>query len=339
VPIPVKRPVATPEVPYFDESFQPITDDATAYKAGYRVLSSYGGTNSPKTLTRARAEAWFAQGPDTGIAALFEATAARALSAGRSGGAADAKASRAYWRSLGMPDSCMITWAMDTNVSSSDLPALREYATGWKSDTCLSWAYIEPDVGEALYADGLIGGIFATAAYSWDPDGKAGYDRPHVFWRQEHNGVNAYGGNIDIGHIQTSAPIWWRTSMPVTQADSDLLWVQTKTYDGESMKGAVQDGRNFARAARDQAVANAASLAGIVKTEAAIQLALSSGSTSGDAAALAALAAQIKALGDQESAAVATLAAQVAAANQRIVDLEHALANALTAEAAALSAK
>lgn len=321
-------------VPYFDESFQPISDNAAAYRDDYRVLSGYGGTDSPKTLPKARIDAWFSQGDDTGIAALFEATAGRALSAGKSGGAADARASRAYWRSVGMPDDCMITPAVDVDVSTSDLPALRLYFTGWKSaDTCLPWAYIEPDIGVLLYAEGLIGGIFAPAATSWDPEGKASYLRPHVGWTQERNGVNAYGGNIDIGHISTSAPIWWRTSMVTEQS----IWGY-KTPDNETAIGAVQDGRIYAKAARDQTAGIAATLAGIVKSESAIQATLAAITAGGSSVDTAALAAQIKAVGDKESADMAALLAANASLTSLVASLTAKLAAAAKAEATALTA-
>ncbi len=85
-----------------------------------------------------------------------------------------------------------------------------------------------------------------------------------------------------------------------------------------------------AAAAAEAAQANA-TLAGIVKTEAAIQATLDTLTTS-TAVDTAALAAQIKAVGDTESTTVAALSAQVADAEQRIADLEAQLAAGGTME-------
>jgi hypothetical protein len=321
---------------YFDESFQQITDEPAAYAADYRVLSGYGGTNSPKTLSSARIKRWQEQGPDTGIAALFEATSGRALTAGKSGGAADARASRAYWRSVGMPDDAMITPAVDVNVSMSDLPALREYFTGWKSaDTCLPWAYIEPDIGEQLYADGLIGGIFAPAAYSWDPAGAGSFTRPHVGWTQERNGINRFGGNIDSGHISVSAPIWWSDSM----ADiTDPSWpyliqrVDALTHGYGTIQAGPEAGKPVEtvvelNAIKAQAAANGGALTALTKAVAAIPTSLVQAAPVDIAALAAALAPTIE---SAVNAAVAPLSAQVA-------DLVTRLEKAVAAEAAALN--
>jgi GH25 family lysozyme M1 (1,4-beta-N-acetylmuramidase) len=135
--------------------------------------------------------------------------------------------------------------------------------------------------------------------------------------------ANAFRGSIDELLTLIGA------DMALTDADAGVI-AGHKTPDGESWIGASQDARTYARAARDQALANAATLAGIVKTEAAIQAALAAIAMAGTSVDTAALAAQIKAVGDQESSTVVEL-------GQRIAELEARIAAAATAGAAALS--
>lgn len=49
----------------------------------------------------------------------------------------------------------------------------------------------------------------------------------------------------------------------LTAADSDLLWVGTKTFDNETMKGAVQDARSYAHSAAAGVAALAAQMGAI----------------------------------------------------------------------------
>lgn len=231
--------MATGWVPAFDESYQrvPVSRMDEAYTAGYRVIGGYaGGGSTSKWLTRPEITAWLAQGPDTGIAALFEIGIADAVNYPSRGGV-HAKAARAAWRALGYPDDAAIFVAVDTNVTLAEARnQLVAYFRNWvAADTCKPVPYVEADAGLILFDAGLTAGTFTPAAWGWNdpavlytPANALG----HVVWTQEHNGRLAFGGDLDVGHIRTSAPIWWSTSdahgdvgvdMALTQADADLV--------------------------------------------------------------------------------------------------------------------
>jgi hypothetical protein len=345
----------------FDQSFQRVTDFKAAYDAGFRVMAGYaGGGTSDKWLTVAEIEAWFACGDDTGIAALFEIVGDEPLTEPAAGGT-HAKSARAAWRARGYPDDAAISAAMDRNVTMTQAHnQLAEYFRAWASaDTFLPMPYVESDAGAYLHSLGITCGTFSPAAYGWDnpavlltpanaPD--------HVLWTQEHNGVRLAGGSVDVGHIRTSAPIWWRTPMPLSDADlaavNKAVWQTDKSgpnypWMGDAatnaaIKGwsAVQDAGNEAHAANVGVQAVQATLAGMVKTEAAIQTALNglvANGGSADSTALAAIAAQIKAVGDSESAHVASLQTTVNTLLAQVAQLKADLAAAAQAAAADLA--
>jgi len=198
-----------------DESFKrvPISRMDEAYAAGMRVLAGYaGGGSAGKQLTRAEIDAWLSR-PGTGIPALFEIFGTEPID-NPSSGAAHARAARAAWRALGYPDHAAIYVAVDENVTIAEARAqLTEYFRAWAgADTCPPVAYVEADAGAILVAEGVTQGTFTPAAYAWNqpPVLYAPNNAPsHVLWTQEHNGQALYGGDLDIGHIRTTAPIWW----------------------------------------------------------------------------------------------------------------------------------
>lgn len=185
---------------------------AQAYADGIRVCAGYRGSSAWKKMTPTIRDR--VRGAKHGIAGMFEADDPprgyfRAL-LGTSAGKADAIAARADWRLIGYPDSCFIAYAVDGQQKMANYPKIAAYFAAVKAnDTCAPWAYVQTDIGERLFADGLIGGIFAPAAYGWNPNGKAGWDEPHVFWVQQHNGVSTWGGDVDRGIIRADANIWW----------------------------------------------------------------------------------------------------------------------------------
>jgi hypothetical protein len=215
----------------------PVARMAEAYEAGLRVLGGYAGGGSPDKWTpRAEIDAWFAQGPDTGFAALFEIRGTEPIDS-PSSGAAHARAARAAWRKLGYPDTCSIFVAVDRDVTMAQARAeLTTYYRAWASvDTCLPVGYVEDDAGEILVAEGILAAVFTPAAWGWNqpPVLYTPANAPiHVCWTQERNGQLRYGGDLDMGHIRTTAPIWWRQpsnpgdgeiDMALTQADADLV--------------------------------------------------------------------------------------------------------------------
>jgi len=201
----------------FDQSRDrvPISQMEAAYTAGYRVIGFYaGGGSSAKWGTRAEIDAWLTR-PGTGVAGLFEIYGTEPIDS-PSSGASHAKSARSAWRALGYPDHASIYVAVDENVTLAEARAeLTTYFRAWSSaDTCKPVAYVEADAGAILFAEGVTAGTFTPAAYAWnDPPVLYAPDNApsHVLWTQEHNGRGLYGGDLDIGHIRTTAPIWWRS--------------------------------------------------------------------------------------------------------------------------------
>lgn len=120
--------------------------------------------------------------------------------------------------------------------------------------------------------------------------------------------------------------------MALTDTDAGTLAAHKLSPSGESVGGAWQDAVTYSRGARDQSAANAAVLAGIVKTETAIQAVLAVLAKGGTSVDTAVLAAQIKTVGDAESAAVAALHTQLAGLQAKLAAAETAAATALAAK-------
>ena len=222
-------------VQIFDDSFQrvPVRNYGAMYKDGFRVMAGYvaGGT-SDKWSSKAQIDAWLALGDDAGFLPLFEAKGDEPLTSPSLGGV-HAKAARAGCRARKVPDSSVISPAMDRNITLSQAAGpVAQYMSAWKkADTMPPLPYIELGAGALLYGAGDTAGTGTPAAYDWDPSGALVTPEnapPHVKWTQEHNGVSLHGGNIDIGHIRTDAPIYWRTPMAdlvLTAADQEtLIW-------------------------------------------------------------------------------------------------------------------
>lgn len=225
--------------PYWDDSFSPvpIARLGEMYAAGYRVWARYvSGGSSGKWFTRAEVDAWFAHGPDTGIFVLYETTTTEPVDHPELGGP-HARAARAALRALGAPDSVSICAAMDSNVTAAQWEGpIAAYCRNWDAaDTVPLSLYVEADAGAYLVGRHLIAGDFTPAAYGWN-DPPVLYTPsnapPSVMATQEHNGRQMAGGVVDIGHIRTTAPIWWAqpsnpgdqgVDMALTQADADLV--------------------------------------------------------------------------------------------------------------------
>jgi len=248
----------------FDQSRTrvPISRHKEMYDKGFRVMAGYaGGGSSNKWTPTQEIQSWLSQGPDTGFAALFEIAGTEPIDTPKSG-MAHAQAARAAWRLRGYPDDCSIAPAVDENVTIAEARAqLTQYFTWWKyADTVLPLPYVEMDAGAILYAEGLSVGTFTPAAFDWDeshtlviPTNAPG----HVIWTQEHNGQNIAGGNVDIGHIRTRAPIMWATKGAVMTQPNDVWEWKPKpawpnTVD-ETAFGQLAEARNHAIAANGKA--------------------------------------------------------------------------------------
>lgn len=214
----------------FDDSFDPVTDLRAAYAAGFRVWCRYVGPGSDaKHWTPAQIAAWLACGPDTGVGMLAEATGDEPLTDPASA-TTHARSAKAAIRALGIdPGQVLCSPAVDRNIS-------RAQATGNVAAYMRNWTlayggrpvpYVEVENGGVLVQLGIAAGTFVPAAYSWNESGQlvTPDNAPaHVVQTQEHNGVKAYGGTIDTGHIRTTAPhVYWNpegtTDMAITNAD------------------------------------------------------------------------------------------------------------------------
>jgi hypothetical protein len=202
-------------VPYWDDSFDQVTDLASAYKAGYRVMAGYvAGGSSSKWSSAARIQAWFAQGPDTGFFPLFEGNGTEPIDS-PSLGDNHAATARAAARARNIPDSVSISPAVDTNINQAQWThEVAQYFSLWKgADTVPPVPYVEADAGSYLKSQGISCGTFTPAAYAWNVPAvlyTPSNAPSHVVCTQEHNGKKMFGGTADIGHIRTDAPcVWW----------------------------------------------------------------------------------------------------------------------------------
>lgn len=337
-------------LPIFDTA-NAWPDPAAMWARGFRVFAAYAGSQSWKAVNSARLNQWRTVSHPFATAPMFESSGDEPINSPGSG-TAHARAARAAWRGLGCPDSAAIAYAVDRDVTLAQIKGnvAKYFELVGKADTTLPIAYLENDGAEWLHERGLIAGGFIPAAYSWgDPAVlmTPGNAPSWVLWTQEHNATVEDGAQVDIGHIRTTAPIWWPktllgdvggpTMAGFDNTDAATLLGYVDPFFGQSLHGLLKTTNDRAGAASNtQLPAIAATLAGLVKTEAAIAATLAAMTAGGTSVDTAALAAQIKAVGDQESAAVTTLSARVATLEQTITDLETRLAAAASAEATAL---
>lgn len=264
-------------VKVFDQSRTrvPIGRHKEMYDIGFRVMAGYaGGGSSTKWTPAQEIQSWLSQGSDTGFAALFEIAGTEPIDTPKSG-MAHAQAARAAWRARGYPDDCSIAPAVDEDVTVAEARAqLTTYFGWWKyADTCKPLPYVEMDAGAILYAEGLSVGTFTPAAFGWDESKTlVTLDNApnHVIWTQEHNGQSLAGGNVDIGHIRTRAPILWASKgVMVTQPVDVWAWQANKAtppWPGapdETAYGILLDARNNAIAASQKADKALAAIAAI----------------------------------------------------------------------------
>ena len=354
----------------FDQSFQrvPISVYPALYAEGYRVMAGYaGGGSSSKWLTEKEIKAWLALGKDTGIAALFEIGEGDAVNHPTLGDD-HARAARKAWRALGYPDTSAICPAVDVNVTTTQgRGPVEDYFAAWKAADRAAIAYVEADVGSILKSAGVSVGTMTPAAFAWNSPAvlyTPSNAPAHVLWTQEHNGQTklgkkVLGGVIDIGHIRTTAPIWWASSVhpspPVAPPEDDVE-LTDKLSNGQTVDQALvaasqaaSDNLNILTGVANEqptAVVHNKSgvlglagfyppplllqqVAGLVQSEAAIQATLAAIQAGGTSVDTAAILAAIKGVGDTESAAVAALQAAVTALQTDLDNTKAALAAAL----------
>lgn len=217
----------------FDDSFGPVTDLRAAYAAGFRVWCRYVGPGSDaKHWTAAQIAAWLACGPDTGVGFLAEGVGDEPLT-DPAAGTTHAKSARLAMRALGIdPAKVLCSPAVDRNITKAQaLGPVDRYMANWTAAYGgRPVAYVEVENGGRLVAAGVSAGTFVPAAYSWNESGElvTPANAPaHVVQTQEHNGVKAYGGTIDTGHIRLTAPhVYWNpkgvTTVARTLTDEDL---------------------------------------------------------------------------------------------------------------------
>jgi hypothetical protein len=190
------------------------------------VVAGYRGSSSWKEFTLKMRDTWRNAG--FGVAAMFESTIDRALQ-GYAAGVADGKTARAAWRAIGMPDDCLIAYAVDTNVNATQIAGpIADYFRGVASvDTCAPWAYIENDGIKYLVAHHLIDAGFQPAAWGWgNPAAPDAWD-DHAYWKQEHNGVSLHGGDVDTGHITDTSNFWRAPGSPPPIGVDDVQLTDT----------------------------------------------------------------------------------------------------------------
>jgi hypothetical protein len=222
-------------VPIFDAAGSQFpTNPQACWDDGFRAIAGYVNQGSWKSFTPAMKAKWLTSAHPFGFAPMYEVKGTEPVLS-PTVGSAHALAARKGARALGIPDDVAIAYAMDTNVSMTQVkgPIAKYFELVGKYDTALPIAYIENDGAEWLAAQGLIAGGFIPAAYSWNnppvlitPANAAS----SALWTQEHNGRPIHGGTVDVGNIRTTAPIWWPSSSagsaPIT-GDDDMATVVT----------------------------------------------------------------------------------------------------------------
>ncbi len=227
-------------VKIFDASGSWPNDPAACWADGYRAIAGYAGAQSWKTLTGARLAKWRTPAHPFAIAPMYESAGTEPIDS-PSDGTSHARAARAAWRDLGIADDDAIAYAVDRNVSLTQIkgPVARYFELVGKTDTCLPIAYLENDGVEWLASRGLIAGGFIPAAFSWGNPARLAVpgDAPaHALWLQEHNGYALHGGSVDIGHILTTAPIWWPGTSHPAEDDMALTPDDYKAIAAEVVK-------------------------------------------------------------------------------------------------------
>jgi Domain of unknown function (DUF1906) len=221
-------------VPIFDASDGWPSDPQAVWDAGYRAIAGYINQGSWKSFTPALRDRWITPAHPFALAPMYEVTGTEPVT-NPAAGTAHAHAARAGARALGIPDDIAIAYAVDRDVSASQIAGgVKTYFGHVKAtDTCPPIGYLEND-GASLVDQHIIAGLFTPAAYAWGnpPKLMTPANAPaEVIWTQEHNGVKVGGsGSVDAGHIRTTAPIWWPTTTPPTEddmalSDDDKTWI------------------------------------------------------------------------------------------------------------------
>jgi hypothetical protein len=219
----------------FDASGSWPTDPAACWADGFRVIAGYAGSQSWKAFTPAMLAKWVTPEHPFAIAAMYEGTGREALGADSAAtGAQHARAARAAWRALGMPDTAAIAYAVDTDVTMAQVrgPIAAYFRAVAAADTCRPLSYLENDGSEWLAAQGITAGGFIPAAYSWGSPATLATPTnagPHAVWLQEHNGVALHGGDVDTGHIRDDAPIWWNGDTTMALTDDEVTRIAAAT--------------------------------------------------------------------------------------------------------------
>lgn len=147
-------------------------------------------------------------------------------------------------------------------------------------------------------------------------------------------GLTTCDANAFRGTLYDLLTLIGATDMPLTDADVTRVWAADVVPSGDPANSTWETGNAIGWLVA-QARAQTATLAGIVKTETAIQAALAAGGSTADSAAIIKA---IQAVGTQESAAVTALQQQNAALSAQVVSLRAALAKAAADAAGDLAA-
>lgn len=231
--------VADDWVQVFDASGGWPDDPQACWDAGFRVIAGYVNQGSWKSFTAAMRDAWITPAHPFGFAPLYEAVGDEPMT-NPGAGTAHARAARAGMRALFTnSDQVAIAYAMDRNTTPGNTNVRHYYSLVLLADTATPIGYIESDAGLPLVLDAILAGVFEPAAYAWD--NRTSVMTPasapdHVLWTQEHNGVKIAGsGDVDTGHIRTSAPILWPADqgddMGLTDDDVTKIWTQDGIID------------------------------------------------------------------------------------------------------------
>ena len=128
--------------------------------AGYDFAIGYVSNNPAKNLTAGQVAAYRDAGIHVGL--VWETTEGRALE-GRAAGAEDGRAAENQADILDYPDGAVIFFAVDTNTTTADYPAIKAYAQAFNQATRRPVGIF----GEADVLDHFVRGGRSTVQYGW----------------------------------------------------------------------------------------------------------------------------------------------------------------------------
>lgn len=199
-------------------------DPAAAYAAGYRFVVGYVSQDTTgKNLSSTDVAALHSAGLDVGLVYEFATSAALG---GAVRGRSDAWVAVDHAKTLGAPAGTCLYFAIDFNVTASQLDTALAYLQGAESVVRAAGYRIGVYGGYSLcaYLVGRWSGLL-WQTYAWS----AGQWCPAAVLRQVRNGVHVAGADVDVDEAEALDWGQWRGA---DMAFDPAAWGQVKFPDG-----------------------------------------------------------------------------------------------------------